>query len=162
MSEPAADVQRTSWGWLPPALRPLDRERPGRGSVRALESTLLVLVALLLAIATVNDVARQTHINHRLDADMATWRQYTGHDYHDLSTDQELLGVTTQRDVVCGNTSPGPPKERVQICLVVLGATRDGRRAVAGGWYLPAHVESDVRARRYGCFGSIAVGMCAR
>ena len=74
------------------------------------ETTLLVLVGVLLAAATVNDLARQAHTNDRLIADLSTWRHYTGHDYHNISVDQETLGSTTQREVLCGNTSAGPPK----------------------------------------------------
>jgi hypothetical protein len=166
MSERAIRAEAAgSWAWLPPALRPSSEDRAGGGSVRLVETTLLLLAALLLAVATVNDVVRQTHVNDRLIADLRTWRQYTGHDYHNLSPDQELLGITTKRDVVCGNTTPGPPKERVQICLVITGPTRPtrgGMRTVAGGWYLPAHLEYDVRERRYGCFGAITRGLCPR
>jgi len=126
------------------------------------ETTLLALVGLLLVIATVNDLSRQTKTNHRLVADELTWRSYTGHDYHDLSIDQELLGANSGREVVCGNTSPGPPQTRVQICLAIWGPVVNGRRAVQGGWYLPAHVEDDVHADRYGCFGPASVGLCPR
>jgi hypothetical protein len=120
--------------------------------VRLIETTLLVLAGLLLAIATVNDVVRQTHVNHRLVADLRTWRAYTGHDYHNVSPEQDIYGHTT-RDFVCGNTTPGPPKERVQICLVITGPVVHGRREARGGWYLPPKVE-DVSTFRYGCFGS--------
>ncbi len=65
------------------------------------------MLAVLLAMATVNDVGRQVDVNQRLIADLRTWRHYTGHDYHNLSVEQELLGRTTQHEVVCGNTSPG-------------------------------------------------------
>ena len=41
---------------------------------RLIETTLLILAGLLLAIATVNDVVDQTHVNHRLIADLRTWR----------------------------------------------------------------------------------------
>ncbi len=108
---------------------------------------MLVLVGLLLAVATVADVGRQAGINHRLDADLRSWRLYTHHDYKNVGADQELLGVQTKRDVVCGNAEPGPPKARPQICLVMTGPTRGGLRQVAGGWYLPAGTEDDVRAR---------------
>jgi len=159
MSEHA---ESSFWSRLAPWLRPAQRERPGNGALRLVETTVLVLVALLLAVATVNDVVRQTDVNQRLIDDLRTWRHYTGHDYHNLSTDQELLGITTKRDVVCGNTTPGPPKERVQVCLVIAGASAHGLRHVAGGWYLPAHLEYDVRERRYGCFGSVTRGLCPR
>ena len=130
--------------------------------VRLVETTLLVLVGIVLAAATVNDVVRQTGINQRLIADLKTWRHYTGHDYHNLSIDQELLGAGSQREVVCGNTRPGVPKARTQICLAIWGTAVDGRRTVHGGWYLPANVEFDVRAERYGCFGTPVRRLCTR
>lgn len=160
MSQPAAHAEPGGWGWLPERLRPRDSEQPGTGSMRLIETTLLVLVGLVLAIATINDVARQTGVNDRLIAGMSTWRAYTGHHYHNLSADQELLGVSTHRDVICGNTTPGAPKARVQICLVMSGPTVSGRRHVAGGWYLKAGSEDDVRLRRYGCFGAVTAGLC--
>jgi hypothetical protein len=127
---------------------------------RVIETTLLVLAGLLLAAATLNDLHRQTDINHRLSADLATWRHYTGHRYHDLTVDQELLGSGSQREIVCGNVSPGAPKTKPQICLAIWGPTVNGRRAVYGGWYLRAHAEYDVRADRYGCFGSVGMQRC--
>lgn len=160
MSGPSTQAEQGPWGRLPGWLRPRDHELPGSGSLRLVETTLLLLAGLLLAVATINDVARQTGVNERLIADLRTWRGYTGHDYHNVGVDQELLGITTHRDVVCGNTTPGAPKARVQICLVVTGPTRDGRRRVSGGWYLPANTEDNVRERRYGCFGSVTRGLC--
>jgi len=126
---------------------------------RLIETTLLILAGLLLAIATVNDVVEQTHVNHRLIADLRTWRSYTGHDYRNLSIEQDLYGHTT-RDVICGNTTPGGPKERVQLCLRMTGPVVRGARAAGGGWYLPPKVE-DVPSLRYGCFGEAkSAGLC--
>ena len=120
-----------------------------------------MLAGLLLAIATINDVGRQTGVNRRLVADLRTWRAYTGHDYHNLAIEQDIYGHST-REVVCGNTTPGSPKERVQLCLVVTGPVSNGRRTVRSGWYLPPKVE-DLRAYRYGCFGPpTAVWPCTR
>jgi hypothetical protein len=136
-------------------------EIPGTGRLRLVETTLLVLLGLLLAVATVNDVVRQTHVNDRLIADIATWRAYTGHHYHNLSVEQELFGPGSQKEVVCGNTSPGGLKARTQICLVIYGPQSGGRRTVHGGWYLPPKVD-DVRSDRYGCFGAASRGMCPR
>ncbi|HYM46191.1 MAG TPA: hypothetical protein VES65_08545 [Solirubrobacteraceae bacterium] len=127
--------------------------------VRLVETTVLVLAGLLLATATVDDVVRQTHINQRLIADLRTWRARTGHDYHNLWIDQIVLGEGTEREVVCGNTSPGAPKAKIQLCLAVWGPVRDGRRVVHGGWYLPPGVE-DARKDRYGCFGDVPRGIC--
>ena len=121
---PAATSKASFWDRLPPRLRPLEEELPGTGSLRLVETTLLLIVFLLLAVATINDVSRQTGVNDRLIADLKTWRSYTAHNYKNISVSQELLGITTKRDVVCGNTTAGPPKERAQICLVVAGPTR--------------------------------------
>jgi hypothetical protein len=160
MSEASAPIGR-SGGRLPAWLRPRTLELCGSGRTRLVETTLLALVGILLAVATVNDVVRQTHVNERLIADLSTWRTYTGHDYHNLSIDQRVLGETTQREVVCGNTSPGAPKARTQLCLAIWGPVVAGRRMVHGGWYLPPKAEN-LRAARYGCFGPASEGLCPR
>jgi len=129
---------------------------------RLIEVTVLVLVGVLLAVATVNDVVRQSHTNQRLVVDLATWRAYTGHAYHNLSIEQDLKGTRSTREVVCGNTSPGGPKERTQLCLVIKGPVVHGRRAVYGGYYLPPRLLYDVRSARYACFGPAkSQGLCA-
>jgi hypothetical protein len=138
-------------------LRPRDREDsspPTRGDLRRVETTLLVLAFLVLAAATVNDLARQVHVNDRLTADLRTWRTVTGHAYHNISIEQDLKGHTT-REVLCGNTSPGPPGALPQVCLIVTGPIVHGLRAVHGGFYLLPY-ESDLRAHRYACFGAAA------
>ena len=94
-----------------------------------------------------------------LVADLATWRTYTGHAYHNLFVDQQLFGVTSRREVVCGNTSPGAPRARTQLCLAIEGPTVGGLREVRGGWYLPPGSEGQ-RSTRYGCFGPAAEGVC--
>jgi hypothetical protein len=161
MNEASLGVEHTRWRRLPPRLRPRSGELAGSGSLRAVETTLLVLAALLLAIATVNDVGRQVSINHRLIADLRTWRHYTSHDYRNISIDQQTLGLDTQREVLCGNTSPGPPERRTQICLAIWGPVVEGLRTVHGGWYLPPR-SVDLPSDRYGCFGPAAAGMCKR
>ena len=133
----------------------------GSGQTRLVETTLLVLLGLFLLIATVNDLVRQTHVNHRLVADLRTWREYTGHDYKNVSVEQDLYSHTT-RDIACGNVSPGAPKARTQLCIVLSGPTRAGRRAAHGGFYLPPKVD-DVKRYRYGCYGSAkTAGLCPR
>ena len=141
--------------WLPEPLRPRDQERRASGSVRLVESTLLVIAAVFLIVVTVYDLHRQTGINGRLSADEATWRHYT-HLGVELSVDTILLGTEykSTREVVCGNTSPGKPGTRTQLCLEVWGPVRHGVRVVHGGWYLPRKVP-DVTSKRYGCFGYI-------
>ena len=155
MSAPAEPISGFGSG-LPERLRPRESEDPGQGRTRLIETTLLLIVGLLLAIATINDVILQTHVNHRLVADLRTWREYTGHDYKNLSAEQDQIGHTT-RDFVCGNTSPGAPKERLQLCLVLTGPVVDGRRAARGGWYLPPKAEN-LRRYRYGCYGTAEAG----
>ncbi|MFI5009623.1 MAG: hypothetical protein ACHQDY_05040 [Solirubrobacterales bacterium] len=136
---------------------------PGPWSSRWLiETTLLVLLGVLLAVATVHDVARQTHVNQRLIVDLATWRALTGHAYHNLSVEQDRSGRTT-REVVCGNTAPGAPKTRPQLCLVMTGPVVHGRREVHGGYYLPPHLLFDTPSARYACFGAAkSQGLCRR
>jgi hypothetical protein len=149
MSAPTTPAQ--DWRGLPQWLRPRDRELPGSGRQWRLETLVLVLVGLLLAIATVNDVVLGTHVNHRLVADLRTWRTYTGLNYKNISTEEDVHKFTTT-DVVCGNTTPGPPKERIQLCLQVTGPVVHGLRVARGGWYLqPRH--EDLHRYRYGCFG---------
>ena len=146
---------------LPEWARPREHERRGKGSLRLAETTVLIFVGLLLAVASAGDVVRQTHVNHRLVADLRTWRAVTGHDYHNVNTEQDVKGHTT-RDVVCGNVSPGGPDERAQLCLALVGPTIGGQRLVSGGYYLMAKA-IDVRRNRYACFGAPAdAGACGR
>ncbi len=146
---------------LPEWARPRASERRGLGSLRLAETTVLILFGVLLAVATVNDVARQTHVNHRLMADTHTWRVATGHDYHNLATYQDYKGFTT-RDTVCGNLSPGGANERTQLCLTLLGPTIDGKRAISGGFYLPPGSENEPH-ERYACFGAaVRARLCGK
>jgi hypothetical protein len=146
--------------WLAP--RAQGAQEPARSRRRwVIETVVLVLAGAFLLIATSNDLARQRDVNERLNADLRTWRAYTGHDYHSISLDTLLLGRNSERAVVCGNTSPGGPKQRTQICLMVWGPIHDGKRPVHGGWYLPPHSE-DTSSARYGCFGAAAQRYCRR
>ena len=153
MSDASAHIDGGRWDRLPAWLRPREEDSQGRPDRRLIEITILVLVGVLLAVATAHDLARQIHVNQRLIVDLATWRAYTGHDYHNLTIEQDLERHGT-REVVCGNTSPGDPKTRQQLCLVMTGPVAHGRRAVHGGYYLPPHLLDDVRAARYACFGA--------
>ena len=162
MNGPALEAPRRWWDRLPARLRPLDEERPGAGNVRLIETTILIVVALILAAATIADDARNVGINKRLIADIATWRAYTGHDYHNVGVEQQLFGISSTRDVACGNTKGGPPDSYTQICILLAGPIKEGRRQVLGGWYVPPYVQHNDYAYRYGCFGSATKGLCAR
>ena len=157
MSDATADAERDGfWERLPEWLRPREHERRGRGDLRRIESTLLVFAFLLLAVAVVNDVVLQTHVNYRITADLRGCRELTGHEsYHNISVEQDLVHHTT-RDVLCGNIEPGPPGALPQICLIMTGPVRHGQRASHGGFYLPPYTP-DKRISRYACFGA-AVG----
>jgi hypothetical protein len=154
VNDPLNRSESAPWARLPGWTRPLEQEKRGLGSLRLAETTILIILALLLAIATINDVVQQTHVNHRLIADLHSWRVVTGHDYQSVGVEEDVKGRTT-RDTVCGNVSPGGPKERTQICLVFVGPVMAGRRELSGGYYLPARTE-DGRRNRYGCFGVAA------
>ncbi|MGA9285618.1 MAG: hypothetical protein WBV85_09265 [Solirubrobacteraceae bacterium] len=159
MSEPGASTAREPFGWLPEWARPLEREKRGLGSLRLAETTILILLGVFLAVATVNDVVQQTHVNHRIIADDLTWRMATHHDYHEINTEQDVKTHTT-RDVVCGNVSPGGPDEHTQVCLVLVGSVHSGLREVSGGYYLAPETVDIVR-HRFACFGEPAqAGLC--
>lgn len=135
-------------------LRPRDTERQGRGDLRRVESTLLALAFVVLAVAVVNDLVQQVHVNERLTVDLRTWRAVTGRNYHNISIERDLKGHTT-RDVLCGNTYPAPPGTAPQVCLIVTGPTVHGVREARGGFYLPPYFP-DKREDRYACFGTAA------
>ncbi len=153
MSTTPGPSEASGWARLPEWARPLEHERRGLGSLRLAETTILILLGLFLTVATVNDlVVLRVKENHRLKADLRTWRTITGHDYVNVSTEQDITGYTT-RDVACGNVSPGAPGARNQICLIMTGPVRAGQRSARGGYYLPAY-HANLKANRFWCFGS--------
>jgi hypothetical protein len=153
VSEAASTVEPGGgWERLPERLRPRTHERRGRGEQRLVESTLLVLAFLVLAVAVVNDVVRQVHVNERLTVDLRTWQTITGNMLKNISIEQDLTHHTT-RDVLCGNTGAGPPGTQPQACLILTGPTVQGLRAAKGGFYLPPYFQ-DKHANRYACFGT--------
>ncbi len=160
MSEAAQGIeQRGRWGRVPERLRPRERERRGRGDLWRVESTLLALAFVVLAVAVVNDLVQQVQVNERLTVDLRTWRAVTGRNYHNISIERDLKGHTT-RDVLCGNTVPAPPGTAPQVCLIVTGPTVHGVRAARGGFYLPPYFP-DKRENRYACFGTaVSEGLC--
>ncbi len=159
MSDPEVRAEGGLGSYIPAWARPLEHERRGLGSLRLAETTILILLGVFLAVATVNDVVRQTNVNHRLTADLRTWRTVTGHDYRNLAMEQDQQTHTT-RDTICGNVSPGAPGEHAQLCLTIVGSVVSGVRTVSGGYYLPPR-SIDIADNRYGCFGApVAVNLC--
>ena len=147
-------------------LGPRREERRGRGELRFLETALLLLVAVVLLVATVNDVHRQVHIGTRLAADLESWKALTGVPFHNPFIEQDIKTFTT-RDVVCADLTKGKPEGKPQACLIFTGPVHNGRRVARGGFYLIARgtdVHQPVLDRpqyRYACFGSaIAEHLC--
>jgi hypothetical protein len=160
---------------LPGWLAPRDDERRGRGEQRLIETFALVLVGIVLAVATVHDVARQVHIGTRLTADLKSWEAVVGSryfleagKYHNPLIEQDVKTYTT-RDIVCANTAEGKPEGHVQVCLVFTGPVHGERRHARGGYYVVAEGKDEHKPvinlprYSYGCFGSaVAEGLCAR
>jgi hypothetical protein len=168
MSEPSvtdgpsgvASPPRDFFARLPEWARPRETERRGLGSLRLAETTIMILLGVFLAVATVNDVVQQTHVNHRFVADLSTWRAATGHDYHNIRIESDQKTHTTH-DTVCGNVSPGAPGERTQVCVSLVGAVIGGHRTITGGYYLPAK-SMDSSKLRFACFGvALQRDLCA-
>ena len=144
MSAPAGDVAR--FDRLPPVLRPRDRDDGGGPLRRSIELTVLIVIGLVLALATVNDTVSQVHIEERLAADKTTWHDYTHNAKVKIGLTQ---GVATTADIGCAPPSPGAG---YRLCLVMSGPSRNGVRTVAGGYRLPL-TGDDLYRHRYGCFG---------
>jgi hypothetical protein len=135
-------------GRLPAWLAPRDEDARRRGLWRV-ETVVLVLVGIVLAVASFNDIFWSVDDNARLAADQTTWRHYTHRDYYTVSAAALVLGQPV--DLACANASPGPPGERTQICLLLDGPVVHGLRTVIGGWRLPARA-GDFPDERYDCF----------
>lgn len=154
---------------LPARLRPRSAEPAGSGARRRrIETTVLVLLALLIAVAVVHDIHRQSKINYRLTADIESWREVTGHDYKNVAIETDARHYTTD-DVACGNTSFARAGASTQICFVMVGPILrrriDGkieeRRATYGGFFVRPHTPTGYKVNRYGCFGrAIAEARC--
>lgn len=162
----AASRAEGLFGRLPAWLSPRDQERRGRGEQRLVEGFILVVVAIVLAVATVHDLLREIEIGDRLHADLVSWVSYTKpyfHDaygtYHNPLIEQNVTTYTT-RDVVCANTADIKPAGSVQVCLIFKGPVRAGHRRAVGGYYLYAagtDIHEPVLDRpqySFGCFGS--------
>lgn len=146
---------------LPRPLRPLDRELPGARRLRRLETVVLVVVAVALAVATIHDLVREVNIGLRLHADLVSWERVTGYAYHNPLIEQDVKHYTT-KDTVCADTQNVKPKGSTLVCLIFVGPVRHGVRRAVGGYYLLAEgtdvhkpVEND-SWYRYGCFGRAA------
>jgi len=146
---PPRRLRLPSWA----APRPQRERDPASRDVRTIESTILVLIGLLLAVAVVYDVVHQVRLNTRESADRATWRTFA----HVSDVKTRLDVRTLERgttDFVCRSTSTvaAIAAHQLRLCLMISGPIVDGRRHIDGGYYIPPQT-SDRYAYRYGCFG---------
>ena len=144
--------------WLRWLLRRSDANAggPSNPDLRLIETAVLIVVGLVLAVATINDIGRSVHITERVKRDQHTYR-YVMHTRGGVTTSIRKVSVapgsTTKVDVAC---SPPPGGPRGSSCLV-LGGPADGvgpqhLRTVEGGFRLLPGSRNLYRAR-YGCFG---------
>ncbi|HEY5317525.1 MAG TPA: hypothetical protein VIJ20_06060, partial [Solirubrobacteraceae bacterium] len=119
---------------LPGWLRPRAAEVPNR-RLWALETAALALVGVVLAVVATNDISWTVQDSGVRVADQNTWRHYTHRDYFNVSAGPLTFGDPV--DVSCADATPGPPGERVQICLMLTGPAVHGIRTVSGGWRIP-------------------------
>ena len=129
MSAPPTAPQRAPWRWLArrAAPAPHEREEPARRRLWRVETTCWCSSALLLAIATVNDVVLQTHINHRLDRRPAHVARLHRPRLQERRPNRSC-STHDRRDVVCGNTSPAAERARRSACALSAARARCCRR----------------------------------
>jgi hypothetical protein len=111
----------------------------------------LIVVGVLLAVSALNDIVWSVNNNGRLVADQMTWRHYNHRDYFNVSAAPLVVGQP--QDLACANATPGPPGERTQLCILIVGPVVNGLRTVVGGWRLAART-GDFATDRYDCFGA--------
>lgn len=167
MSSGAGTAAGRLGGRMPGWLAPRDEERRGRGELRLIETFVLVVIGIVLAVATIHDLGREVRIGDRLGADLLSWKRIVGAKYHNPLVEQDIKRYTT-RDVVCADTEKGKPQGRVQICLIFTGPVHGEWRAAKGGYYLlaagtdPHKPVVDKPGYSYGCAGTaVAEGLCA-
>lgn len=132
---------------------------PANADLRLVETAIVIVAGLVLAVATVNDIGRAVHINERLRIDAHTYRYYM-HTQRGVATSIRKVAVTPavqgKVDVAC---SPPPGGPRGSTCLVIGGPVHPSasgqQRAVLGGYELLPRQRNRYYAR-FGCFGAPA------
>jgi hypothetical protein len=165
MSTADASVSRgpaRRWpGWLRWLLRRSDANAggPANQDLRLIETAVLLVAGLVLAVATVNDIGRAVHITERIKLDQHTYRYYM-HTRGGVATPIRKVAVTpgstSKVDVAC---SPQPGGAHGSSCLVISGPAHGSGpqhlRIVEGGYRLLPNARNRYVAR-YGCFGTSA------
>jgi hypothetical protein len=144
--------------WLRWLLRRSDAnaDGPSNQDLRLIETAVLLVAGLVLAVATVNDIGRLVHITERVKLDQHTYR-YVMHTQGGVTTPIRKVSVTpgstTKVDVACSPPIGGP---RGSSCLVIGGPAggtgAQHLRTVEGGYRLLPGARNRYAAR-YGCFG---------
>ena len=158
----AASTRRRFGERLPPWLAPRENKptSPRRGLQRMLETTALIVVGIVLAVAAIYDLSYDVGNDHRMAADVATWTQFTGQKPVTIWAHPVSVGQTT--DVSCGSVALGPSVNETQVCLVLVGRVRNGLRTIFGAWQLPWG-DADHIADRFGCVGgAVSPKWCPR
>ena len=106
----------------------------------------------------------QVHVNHRLSADLATWRGSTGHDYRNLAIEQRPTNPDTTREVhLRQHLARGAQVAHAAVPDHDRSDRATGAARCDGGYYLPRVPPGrPTRGNRYGCFGAAAERSCAR
>lgn len=131
-----------------PRAVPVSGDPAGR-DVRGIETAVVLLIGLVLLVAVIHDVSRQTSINIRVSADKSTWRLYAHR--RDKKLDVRLLPQGTT-DYLCQSTPLAVRARAPRLCLMIDGPVRHGLRTVEGGYYVPPR-RQDRYITRTGCFG---------
>ena len=153
---PARERPQPRWQrWL---LRRSDAnaDGPANPDLRLIETAILIVAGLVLAVATANDIGRSVHITERLKVDAHTYRLYM-HTQRGVTTSIRKVsmtpGIYDKTDVAC---SPPLGGARGSTCLVINGPVRSSPngqiRSVTGGYQLLPYSRNRYVAR-YGCFG---------
>ena len=160
-----AAARRRPW-WLRWLLRRSDANAggPANPDLRLIETAILIVAGLVLAVATANDIGRSVHITERLKIDAHTYRYYMhtqGHVTKSIRKVPVTPAIYSKVDVAC---SPPPGGPRASTCLVIGGAVHaspSGQvRDVIGGYRLLPGSRNRYAAR-YACFGvSAAQQLC--
>jgi hypothetical protein len=118
----------------------------------------LLAIAILVTVATVKALGGQVTRQHRqaLDRELVEARFAAAGQRHDFAFPRVFAGFGDDR--VCAPRRGGPPPEH-RLCFV-LRTSGPLTRRIVGGYRLPAR-GTDVRRRRYDCFGGpLRSGRC--
>lgn len=160
-SIPQPRPARARPGWLRWLLGRSDANAgsPSNRDLRLIETAILIVAGLVLAVATANDIGRAVHITERIKVDQHSYRVYM-HTKGGVTTPIRKVSITPavygKRDTAC---SPPIGTAHGSACLMLDGpAAGTGPRrvrTVVGGFRLLPNARNRFGAR-YACFGLAA------